>query len=201
MQPAARFYKPERSYFAYGQVIHRGQQLLLFGRWHIDAYNAVFFHDYGLEGVLELARVTALPAQNVARVSPGTGISAMQILTALRDGILVPWHKQQAESPKTALDLLHADQGGLVYQPTIGLHRDVAEIDFISMYPSIMAHFNISPETVIRPHPPAPLQGKLAVPGGRLPGLPARPPRRKQPQGSTGWCRARSSRCWKNALR
>jgi len=37
----------------------------------------------------------------------------------------------------------------MVYQPTIGLHEDVAEVDFVSMYPSIMAHFNISPETVL----------------------------------------------------
>jgi DNA polymerase-2 len=29
------------------------------------------------------------------------------------------------------------------------LHEDVAEVDFVSMYPSIMAHFNISPETVV----------------------------------------------------
>ncbi|HUJ76949.1 MAG TPA: hypothetical protein VL359_18940, partial [bacterium] len=31
--------RPERTYFAYGQVIHRGQQLHLFVRWHIDLYN------------------------------------------------------------------------------------------------------------------------------------------------------------------
>lgn len=140
--------KEARSYFAYGQVIYRGQQVHLYGRWHVDGCNAVLFHEYGMEGVFELGRVTGLPIQTVARVSPGTGISAMQMVTALRLGVLVPWHKQQAEQPQSALNLLHADQGGLVYQPTIGLHRDVAEIDFISMYPSIMAHFNISPETV-----------------------------------------------------
>jgi DNA polymerase-2 len=141
-------HRPERTYFSYGRVVHRGQQFHLFGRWHIDTCNAMLFHDYGMDGVKELGRVSALPMQTVARVSPGTGISAMQMLTALRLGVLVPWHKQQAERPKTALDLLRADQGGLVYQPTIGLHPHVAELDFISMYPSIMAHFNISPETV-----------------------------------------------------
>jgi DNA polymerase-2 len=141
-------HRPERTYFAYGQVIYRGRQVHLFGRWHVDGHNAVLYHDYGMEGILELARVTALPVQAVARLSPGSGISAMQMLTALREGVLVPWHKQQAERPKTALELLRADQGGLVYQPIVGLHRDVAEIDFISMYPSIMARFNISPETV-----------------------------------------------------
>jgi len=144
--------KDERSYQAYGQVIYRGKQVHLFGRWHIDGCNAMLFHDYGLEGVYELARVTALAGQVVARVSPGSGISAMQMVTALRLGIMVPWHKQQAERPKSALEMMQADQGGLVYQPLIGLHRDVGEVDFISMYPSIMRHFNISPETVADPN-------------------------------------------------
>ncbi len=137
----------ERTYFSYGQVIFRGEQQHLFGRWHVDADNAVLFHDYGLEGTLEMARVTSMPLQSAARLSPGSGISAMQVQTALRLGILVPWHKQEAEKPKTAYDLFQCDQGGLVYQPLIGLHEHVAELDFISMYPSIMERFNISPET------------------------------------------------------
>ncbi len=154
-------YHREHTYFTYGQIIYRGRQVHLFGRWHVDGHNALLFHDYGMEGVLELGRVTALPVQTVARVSPGSGISAMQMLTALRQEVLVPWHKQQVESPKTALDLLHADQGGLVYQPLIGLHSAVAEVDFISMYPSIMARFNVSPETVGTERPTAELAPEL----------------------------------------
>ena len=141
--------KGQRTYYAYGQVIYRGAQVHLAGRWHIDTCNAVMYRDYGVDGIFELARVTSLPIQTVARVSPGTGISSMQILTALRWGVLVPWHKQQAEAPKNLLELVRADMGGLVYQPTIGLHKDVAEVDFASMYPSIMDHFNISPETIL----------------------------------------------------
>lgn len=141
-------HKKARTYYAYGQVIYRGAQVHLAGRWHVDAANAVMYHEYGLEGIWELARLTALPVQTVARVSPGTGISAMQINTAMKQGILVPWRKQQVEQRKSILDLIHTDMGGLVYQPTVGTHRDVAEIDFISMYPSIMVHFNISPETI-----------------------------------------------------
>jgi len=136
-------------------VIYRGPRITLFGRWHIDIYNTVMFHDYGLDGVLEMARVTGLPVQTAARVSPGTGISAMQMRTALEQGILVPWEKQQAERFKTALKLMQNDQGGLVYQPIVGLHADVAEVDFTSMYPSIMVHFNISAETVGKDSPTA----------------------------------------------
>jgi DNA polymerase-2 len=140
--------RPERTYHSYGQVIYRGPKLTLFGRWHIDSLNAVMFHDYGLDGVLEMARVSRLPVQTAARVSPGTGISAMQMVQALEDGILIPYQKQQIERFKSPLTLMRSDQGGLVYQPIIGLHPHVGEIDFTSMYPSIMVHFNISPETV-----------------------------------------------------
>ncbi|MBP9502639.1 MAG: hypothetical protein KBF17_10810 [Candidatus Promineofilum sp.] len=136
------------SYFTYGQVVYRGEQVHLFGRWHIDATNAMMYQEYGLIGALEQARVTGLPVQEIARKSPGAGITAMQMLVALRRGVLVPYQKQQVERFKSARDLIRADRGGLVYQPIIGVHRNVAEIDFVSMYPSIMARFNVSPETV-----------------------------------------------------
>ena len=140
--------REERFYHSYGGVIYRGPQARLFGRLHISTENTVMYHDYGLEGVFEMSRVTSLRVQTAARVSPGTGISSMQILTALRQEVLVPWHKQQVEWSKSAYNLLQSDRGGMVFQPTVGLHANVAEIDFISMYPSIMEHFNISPETI-----------------------------------------------------
>jgi DNA polymerase-2 len=140
--------KPASSYFSYGRVVFRNEQHLLFGRWHLDRQNAFLANDYGLDGILEIARLTGLPAQTAARVSTGTGISAMQVATALRRGVLVPWQKREPEALKTGLDLLLADKGGLVYTPIPGLHEHVAELDFTAMYPSIMVRFNISPETV-----------------------------------------------------
>ena len=136
------------SYFAYGQVVYRGAQAHLFGRWHIDRHNAMSFGEYGLEGVMEQARVTGLGVQEMARKSPGAGITAMQMLTALRMGVMVPVQKQQVEGTKTLAELIRADHGGLIYQPIIGLHSQVAQIDFSSMYPAIMVQHNISPETV-----------------------------------------------------
>jgi DNA polymerase-2 len=156
--------KKAHTYFSYGQIIFKGQQLHLFGRIHLDQRNSMLWGDYGLEGTLESARVTALPLQVAARVSPGTGISSMETLTALENGILVPWHKQQVERPKTALDLLQRDQGGLIYQPIVGMHADVGMVDFVSMYPSIMVKCNISPEV------PAPTElGVSEYPPGLVP--------------------------------
>jgi len=186
-------HKKEGSYFSYGQIIYRGQQILLYGRCHIDCRNAMMWQSYDLQGALESARITALPIQQAARVSPGTGISSMQITTALHNEILVPWKKQQVERPKTALDLIQYDQGGLVYQPITGLHFDVGMIDFISMYPSIMVHSNISPETPFpdrlgsSDHPPGlvpltlkPLLEKRIALKQRALSLPSWDPRRAQ---------------------
>ena len=138
--------RKEHTYFSYGQIVYRGRQVQLRGRWHLDRHNAMLWNDYGMAGVLEMARVTRQPVQDAARLSPGTGISSMQFVTALQKNILIPWHKNQAETPKTAMDLMRSDMGGMVYQPTVGLHRDVGGIDFVSMYPGIMVRFNISPE-------------------------------------------------------
>ncbi len=134
------------TYFSYGQIIFRAEEAHLFGRCHIDQRGAMMWRDYGLDGVLESARVTTQSIERAARVSPGSGISAMQMITALEKNILVPWHKQQVEAFKDGVDLIQRDRGGLIYQPIVGLHADVGQIDFISMYPAIIIKGNISPE-------------------------------------------------------
>jgi DNA polymerase-2 len=140
--------KKEISFHNYGQAHYRGEQVHLFGRWHIDDQNCMTFGDYGLMGAIEQARVTGLPVQEIARRSPGAGIAAMQNLTALRRGILVPYQQQKGEVPKTYNQLVTSDRGGMVFEPLAGIFPNVAIIDFMSMYPSIIVEYNISPETV-----------------------------------------------------
>ena len=140
--------KKEISFHNYGQAHHRSEQVHLFGRWHIDEKNCMTFGEYGLMGAIEQARVTGLPVQEIARRSPGAGIAALQNLTALRQGTLVPYQQQKGEVPKTYNQLVTSDRGGLVFEPLQGIFPHVAIIDFISMYPSIIVQYNISPETV-----------------------------------------------------
>jgi DNA polymerase-2 len=141
-------WRKEVSFFNYGRAHYRGRQVHLRGRWHIDSQNCMTYGDYGLLGAIEQARMTGLPIQEVARRSPGAGIAAMQAITAMRRGVLVPYQHQKGEVPKTYAQLFRADRGGLVFQPLLGLYPNVAILDFISMYPSIMVEYNISPETV-----------------------------------------------------
>ena len=140
--------KKEISFHNYGQAHYRGEQVHLFGRWHIDDQNCMTFGDYGLMGAIEQSSVCGLPLQEIARRSPGAGIAAMQTLTALRRGILIPYQRQKGEVSKTYDQLFVADRGGLVFEPLLGIYPNVAILDFISMYPSIMVEYNISPETV-----------------------------------------------------
>ena len=139
-------WQKETTYFSYGHIIHRPEEAHLFGRCHIDRKSAMMWSDYSLAGTLEMARVTTLPIEKAARVSPGQGISAMQVITGLEKDLLVPYQKRQFEEFKTGLQLIQSDRGGMVYQPITGLHADVAQIDFISMYPAIIILSNISPE-------------------------------------------------------
>jgi DNA polymerase II len=146
-----------RSYFSYGQVLYQSTAFPLYGRLHVDQENSFFFRESGLDGILFLSRLTRLPVQTVARATPGTAITTMQLDRALEKSILIPWKKGRPETFKTAWDLLVADKGGLVLQPPIGLWEQVAEIDFVSMYPNIMVQHNISPETMLCPCCPEPV--------------------------------------------
>lgn len=137
------------SYFTYGRIAYRGPSYPFFGRWHIDQHNSFIHRESQIHGLAELARLAKIPIQRMSRTTPGSAMSSMEMDRAVQDGILVPWHKSEPERYKTALDLLTIDKGGLVYQPPVAAIERVAEIDFLSMYPSIMAKHNVSPETVL----------------------------------------------------
>jgi len=139
--------KDELTYHSYGQVHYRAPQTLLFGRWHIDPKNAAMTGGFSLHAAVEMARVSGVDVQVAARNSPGAGFTAIQIRQALRWGVLVPLKKRQTEPFRPLMALNDSDGGGLNYHPVVGLHRDIAELDFFSMYPSIMAAWNISGET------------------------------------------------------
>jgi len=81
-------------------------------------------------------------------------------------GVPAPWQKRQTEDWKS-LDTLHdADRGGFTFQPEAGasasgasggsarakrrdgVHEDVHQLDFASLYPNIIREYGVSPDTV-----------------------------------------------------
>ena len=133
---------------SYGQVLRSDPQFPFEGRIHIDLSSSFMFREGGLDGLYELARVSATRISDAARKSPGSVISAIQYRVAMEDGVLVPWKKTRPEDTKSAWDLLQSDRGGLYLDSRPGVYANVIELDFASLFPSIIATRNISPETL-----------------------------------------------------
>ena len=138
----------ESSFFQYGKIVHKDGAFELAGRWHVDNDNSFTVVESELDGLFEMVRLTQMCGQKQGRASIGTSMSSMQLSWACRHNILIPSKKREPEEFKSAATLLLADRGGLIFNPPLGYHEDVAELDFVSMYPSIMVNRNVSPETV-----------------------------------------------------
>jgi DNA polymerase elongation subunit (family B) len=143
--------KKAKSYFSYGRIVYRPAFYTLQGRIHLDTAQSFFYGESGFRGMLDIARCANIPVQLLSRLGPGTAISQIEVNAAMRKGYLVPWKKNMPENWKTAEELLIADRGGLVLEPAVGLHEDVTELDYASLYPNIMVLHNISPETMLCP--------------------------------------------------
>ncbi|NVM04482.1 MAG: hypothetical protein HWN67_19320 [Candidatus Helarchaeota archaeon] len=136
-------------YFSYGIVYYRApSQFYLTGRLHLDKV-AGHFWSGGLEGIIEVARVSFIPIQRLTRITIGGALQAIQMYNAIKNDLLIPPVKRNAECFKPALTLLEADKGGFIFEPKIGIFDDVHEFDFTSMYPTLMREYNISPETLL----------------------------------------------------
>ena len=139
------------SFNTYGSWIYRAPSYPLFGRWHIDSANSFVYKEAELAGIIELARISRMPVQRLARASTGGALTNIETHVALRRNYLVPWQKSAVEEPKTAYELLSVDKGGLIFVPNArdgNVHQETVQIDYSQMYPSIMVNHNISPETV-----------------------------------------------------
>ena len=147
--PLCKPKKDGTSYFSYGRMYFKPLATKLLGRIHIDTDNSFVLNESGLQGLYELARICRLPLHSASRASIGKCMSSLQFYNAVRNNILIPWKPTLAEHPKSLGDLLIADRGGLIFEPIMGAHEKVAELDFVSLYPTIMFKKNISAETVI----------------------------------------------------
>jgi len=144
--------KPKRagtSYFSYGQTHFKPTAIKLRGRIHIDQSNCfIWEHEHSVQGLYEIARTCRLSLQTAARASIGKCMSSVQFYNATKRGLLVPWKPVVSEIFKTRMDLLIGDRGGLILEPEIGVHENVGEVDFASLFANIMLKKNISAETI-----------------------------------------------------
>jgi DNA polymerase elongation subunit (family B) len=140
-----------RTFFSYGRTFYRAPTMRLFGRVHIDECNTFILNEAEFDGLIEIARTCRMPLHTASRSSIGSSMSSLQLYQAIKDDVLIPRNKSIPEAFKSAYELLVGDRGGFVYEPRMGIHDSVGEVDFASMYPSLMVKNNISAETVLCP--------------------------------------------------
>jgi DNA polymerase, archaea type len=138
-----------KTFFSYGRTFYKAPTIRLYGRVHIDAGNTFILNESSFQGLFEIARICRAPLHTSSRSSIGTSMSSLQFYQAFKQEILIPRNKSIPEAFKSAYELLVADRGGFVYEPKVGMYDNIGEVDFSSMYPSLMVNNNISAETVL----------------------------------------------------
>lgn len=136
------------TYFSYGRVHYRASSVMLFGRIHVDTNNSLIHDPSALHGLYEIARVCRVPLHTISRSTIGRALTSMQFYLAHKRKLLVPWKAANLEKVKTIKELMVADRGGLIMEPRVGVHENVAEFDFVSLYPSIITKLNVGADTI-----------------------------------------------------
>jgi len=136
------------TYSSYGRVGHSPARYNVPGRTIIDESNTFFYGGTNLDGVLDLVSRSKKPIQELAWASIGNVLTAIQICEAHDRGVLVPWNSWRHEFYKPMGTLHDADRGGFIFAPEVGVHEDVHELDFSSLYPNIICTRNVSPDVI-----------------------------------------------------
>lgn len=138
----------QSTYESYGRVGHSPARYNLPGRVIINRSNTFWLSKTNLDGCLDLVSRSHKPLQELAWASIGNVLTAIQIREAGERGVLIPWNSWRHEEFKTMNQLHEADRGGFTFAPDVGVHEEVHELDFSSLYPNIICQYNVSPEMV-----------------------------------------------------
>ncbi len=136
-----------KTYESYGQTYYSNPRVSISGKICISSDSFVY-SEAGMEGLIQVSRISGLPITTASMVTTGTSVSSLEERYAIMNNILIPLYKDDHENEKSLETLYETDKGGMVLQPDPGVYTDVYEIDFSSMYPSIMVNYNLSPETI-----------------------------------------------------
>ncbi len=93
-----------------------------------------------LDYTLQLSNLSALPPDQVLAAAVGFRVDSYLMMEAHKLGELIPGREELNIIPY---------KGAIVLEPSVGLHDDVAVLDFSAMYPSLMVKYNISPDTLV----------------------------------------------------
>lgn len=120
--------KPDRRRTLEEQMEHRTETILKVGEEAIDY-------------VIQISALSGLPPDQVIAAAVGFRVDNYLMMETHALGQLIPSRLEQPIIPY---------RGSIVLEPKVGLHDNVATVDFSSMFPSLMIKYNISPDTLVK---------------------------------------------------
>lgn len=98
-----------------------------------------------LEQFIALSKLTGKTLQDITRTSSSSIVESLIMHNAARENKIIP-----AIPVGATIDSRENKRfvGAFVKEPTLGLHENLAVVDFQSLYPSVIITYNISPETI-----------------------------------------------------
>ncbi|MBI5872031.1 hypothetical protein HZB88_03010 [archaeon] len=145
--------KGGKTFFSYGKVMYREYAVRLNGRFLIDS-NTTVGEECNIDGIIELSNLSGTRFQQIASRSFGAVFQSALVAEMIRRDCLVPFKEKPVDRPISLFHQLKFDRVGHTFDPIVGLHKDVAEIDFSSLFPWIIYNYNVSTETLLNGDPP-----------------------------------------------
>jgi DNA polymerase I len=108
-----------------------------------------------LSFAMQLSSLVGLPLDHVGTAAVGFRVEWYLMREAFRINELIPKRVERPYFPYA---------GAVVLAPKLGLHENIAVLDFKAMYPSIMIAYNVSPDTYVSSSEPEPKGGVNVAP-------------------------------------
>ncbi len=111
-----------------------------------------FNNDLLMDLLVVITRIARMPIDDISRMGVSQWIRSLFYFEHRKHNFLIPRREElDLKSTIASTEAIIKDKkyrGGLVVEPTAGIHFDVAVMDFASLYPSIIKVRNLSYETV-----------------------------------------------------
>ena len=128
----------ETAYFDYWSKPDQRKTLIK----HVEEQNETILKigQEAIDYVIQISALSGLPPDQVIAAAVGFRVDNYLMMETHKLGQLIPSRMEQPIIPY---------KGAIVLEPKVGLHDNVASVDFSSMYPSLMIKYNISPDTLV----------------------------------------------------
>ena len=100
--------------------------------------------------LIELSQFSYLPLRMILKYSIGRLIANRNIYELISRGHVISdnYNQRTHEHIRTLEEIVDRDKAGMIFSPQIGLHENVAVLDYNDEFANIIVNENISYETV-----------------------------------------------------